>query len=188
MGFGEGEFAWVFDSLKFFFYLFLHAIMQVQDLQQSPSLSSHETEITDLKLTSTKNGERSSKSNIINSFSCTVCRHYAIKTPHSRVNNFELSWKVFWRRSHTGKLYFYNVYMYRNHIWCEEMYFQYRQINQGSCCSFYGSFNRSRGGRKKWMDIVHVLEIPEQNGKGSFTTTAPHLNIRIKSDFAAIFT
>lgn len=38
------------------------------------------------------------------------------------------------------------------------------------------------------MDIVHVVEIPEQNGKGSFTTTVPHLYIRIKSDFAASFT
>lgn len=44
------------------------------------------------------------------------------------------------------------------------------------------------GGRKKWMDIVHVLEIPEQNEKGLLTTTVPDLNIRIKSDFAASFT
>lgn len=44
------------------------------------------------------------------------------------------------------------------------------------------------GGRKKQIDVVHVLEIPEQNGKGSFTSPVPHLNIRIKSDFAASFT
>lgn len=64
---------------------------------------------------------------------------------------------------------------------------QHRQLNQGSFCRFYGSFNWSMGGRKKWMGIAHVLDVPEQNGKGSFTTAVPHLNIRIKSDFAASF-
>lgn len=105
MGFGEGDFALVFYSINFFLPYILLPCYYASSGPAAKSFSqqSSETEIADLNLTSIKNGERSSKSNITNSFSCTVCRHHATKSPHSRVNNLEPSWSVFCRRSHTGK-------------------------------------------------------------------------------------
>lgn len=84
MGLERGSLHEVFTLLTLFFDLFIfcfHAIMQVQDQKKRKSFSqqSSKTEITDLKLKSIKNSEKSAKSNRKNYFSCTICRHHGAK-------------------------------------------------------------------------------------------------------------
>lgn len=126
-GLERGSLHEVFTLLTLFFYLFIfcfHAIMQVQDQKKRKSFSqqSSKTEITDLKLKSIKTVRNLPNLTEKITFLVLYVDTTEQKNHHNRVNNLELFWRALWRRSHSGKLHFHNVYMYSNHIWCEEIF------------------------------------------------------------------